>query len=413
MNQAQSRRLRMRCLLLLAPLLVAGTPSPLPRSLPISIVLTPTASIVFSRPPPSATAGQPVNVTVEARDALGFVAAGYSGTIEFTSTDTRAVLPQRYTFSPSTDQGRKVFPVTFQSGGIWELVAQDVANPNFRASAPGIRVQAAAAVRLEIEGLAWRTFPGRPLTFRVEGLDANGNPGSVDGLLDFEASDPEAVIPDNGRPLQPSYTVTFYAPGEQTLTVWVRGSDPLLSFTASIVVDDIEPREVELSASVPRVPTCGTVLLTMEVGDPVAPVAVTLCRPGNRSATIVRTEGIEDLVTTEQCITGSIGLLERTGTVEWKNEVGEDVEFKLYGTQTGRTVMVSWVPEPKPENTSFLFLNTIASIPKLAVSTGERTLQLNMSDTCPKPLVLPPDKQPVFRATPPLSITPLPASPST
>src|SRR5690242_20443864 len=74
MNQAQSRRLRMRCLLLLAPLLVAGTPSPFPATRGMVLATTPTR-LVFLPLPPEILKGQCVPVTVEARDGSGAPAA--------------------------------------------------------------------------------------------------------------------------------------------------------------------------------------------------------------------------------------------------------------------------------------------------------------------------------------------------
>lgn len=510
MNQALSRRLRMRCLLLLAPLLVAGTPAPLPvtralvllaapthlvflplpeeiakgqcvpvtveardgsgtpappgsplllrltssllggaffssgtcqstissvvlpgdaervqvwfkattlglvaltasdgllgladaLSVPISVVLNPTARLVFLNVPSSATAGQPVNITVEARDSLGFVATGYSGTIEFTSTDVNAVLPGRYTLTPATDRGRKTFPITFQSGGTWELVAQDVSNSTLRAHAPNIPVRASEAVLLEIVELAQDTFPGRPMSFKVLALDANGNPGSLSGELIFSSDDPQAELPSNG-PLQPSYTVTFNEPGTKTLTVTAPSTGTILTAAASVMVNNATPRDVELTPSADRLPTCEAVTLTLRAVDgSTEPVSVSLCRPRDRAATAIAANDFISSITTEQCVSGTFV---SSATVVWENKVGEEVQFTLYGAES-TDVTVRWVPELEPELSSFLFRDTSEDLPKLPVSTGERTLQLNLSDTCPQPLALPPDKL-SFSATPPLSIS--------
>src|SRR5262249_18680651 len=52
----------------------------------------------------SSTAGNSINLTVTALDALGNTATGYTGKIHFTSTDGQAVLPADYTFL-NTDNG--------------------------------------------------------------------------------------------------------------------------------------------------------------------------------------------------------------------------------------------------------------------------------------------------------------------
>lgn len=424
MNQAQSRRLRMRCLLLLAPLLVASTPSPFRAtrglmlaaltasdgvlgsndalSQPLSVVINPAVRIEFRNVPPSAIAGQPVNITVEARDSLGFVAMGYSGKLLFTSTDRSAVLPQDYTFTPSVDFGRKTFSVTFQTGGIWDLVVQDVSNTNLRASVSNVPVRGSAATHLEIENLPPETFQGRPLRFQVLALDANGNPGSVRGNLAFTSSDPGASLPPEG-PLQPSYTITFDSTGPQTLTV-LDTTSGAISDTVPIMVLETQSRGVEVTPPSTQKPTCERAKLTLEVTDGLTePVSVSLCRPSNHAAIPVAATNFTAWEMTDQCVTGTFA---GRAEVEWVSKERDEVPFRLYGAESSSLVTVSWIPEPKHELTSFVFLDTSENIPRLPVATGERTLQLQLSDTCPepKPLALPPGVL-SFSASPPLSIS--------
>ena len=56
-------------------------------------------------------AGSSHSVTVTALDAYGNVATGYTGTIHFTSSDTKAILPADYTFT-AADKGVHTFPTT-------------------------------------------------------------------------------------------------------------------------------------------------------------------------------------------------------------------------------------------------------------------------------------------------------------
>ncbi|MFB3915173.1 MAG: kelch repeat-containing protein [Terriglobales bacterium] len=63
-------------------------------------------------------AGTPASFTVTAIDAHGNVAAGYTGTVHFTSSDTAAVLPANYTFTgagPGLDNGSHTFNATFNT----------------------------------------------------------------------------------------------------------------------------------------------------------------------------------------------------------------------------------------------------------------------------------------------------------
>ena len=68
--------------------------------------------------PNPTTAGAAHNVTVTAEDAFGNTATGYRGTVHFTSSDGRAVLPANYTFTAG-DAGTHTFTngVTLKTAG--------------------------------------------------------------------------------------------------------------------------------------------------------------------------------------------------------------------------------------------------------------------------------------------------------
>ena len=65
-------------------------------------------TLSFSNYSNSQTQGTPFSVTVTALDALGNTATGYTGTVQFTSTDGSATLPSNYTFS-NGDAGTHTF----------------------------------------------------------------------------------------------------------------------------------------------------------------------------------------------------------------------------------------------------------------------------------------------------------------
>src|SRR6516162_6962623 len=73
------------------------------------ITVNPAAASQFViRAPSSVTAGVPFSLTITVKDAYGNVVSGYTGTIHFTSTDSRATLPANYTFTAS-DKGVHTF----------------------------------------------------------------------------------------------------------------------------------------------------------------------------------------------------------------------------------------------------------------------------------------------------------------
>ncbi len=87
-------------------------------------------------------AGTASNVTVTALDEYDNTATGYTGTINFTSTDPRAVLPANYTFVVG-DAGVKTFTtgVTLKTGGEQSVTATDTVTATITGSQTGITVE--------------------------------------------------------------------------------------------------------------------------------------------------------------------------------------------------------------------------------------------------------------------------------
>jgi hypothetical protein len=77
--------------------------------------------------PYSVTVGQPFVFTILARDAFNNIATGYTGTVQFTSSDTQALLPVSVTFK-SKAHGRQTAQVTFETLDGQTLTATDSQN---------------------------------------------------------------------------------------------------------------------------------------------------------------------------------------------------------------------------------------------------------------------------------------------
>jgi hypothetical protein len=84
--------------------------------------------------PSSASIGVAISVTVIALDAYGNIATGYLGTIHFTSSDNKAILPSNYTFVAG-DAGVHTFTVIFKSSGTQTLTATDTHTGSIKGSA--------------------------------------------------------------------------------------------------------------------------------------------------------------------------------------------------------------------------------------------------------------------------------------
>jgi hypothetical protein len=84
-----------------------------------------------------ASPGVPSDVTVTARDSVGNVATGYTGTVHFSSSDGSSTLPADYSYTPG-DGGTHVFSggVTFNSGGPQSATATDAADNTITGSQP-------------------------------------------------------------------------------------------------------------------------------------------------------------------------------------------------------------------------------------------------------------------------------------
>jgi hypothetical protein len=110
------------------------------------IIITAGAAVKLLVTPVSTTetAGAPFNVTVTAKDFYGNIATTYTGTIAFTSSDKKAMLPANYTFT-TADNGAHTFSVTLNTTGTKTITATDTVTKNISGKVK-ISVTAASAV---------------------------------------------------------------------------------------------------------------------------------------------------------------------------------------------------------------------------------------------------------------------------
>jgi hypothetical protein len=87
-------------------------------------------------PTGNVVAGNPIPVTVTARDQFGNVVTGYTGTVRLTSTDPDAILPPDGVLTNGMGQ----FQVVLQTAGAQIISAADVANPALSGSLPPVTV---------------------------------------------------------------------------------------------------------------------------------------------------------------------------------------------------------------------------------------------------------------------------------
>src|SRR5258708_29752819 len=97
-----------------------------------------TASKLTLNAPAGALTGVPFSVTVTLKDGYGNVADGYTGTVNFASSDPLAMLPSSYKFT-AADAGTHAFQVTLVTPTLLSpttLSAPDNANSPLTATRP-------------------------------------------------------------------------------------------------------------------------------------------------------------------------------------------------------------------------------------------------------------------------------------
>jgi hypothetical protein len=170
--------------------------------------------------PATIVAGAPFEVTVTALDASNNVAVSYSGTVHFSSTDGRAVLPANSTLT----NGTGTFSATLKSGGGQTIAATDMVTASIKGTSNSVNVSPAGAanpVPLINQPLTPTAVAPRGAAFA---LAVNGN--------GFESG---SVIRWNGSPR----TTTFVS--KSKLTAAILASDLSTPSTASVTVFNPAP----------------------------------------------------------------------------------------------------------------------------------------------------------------------------
>jgi hypothetical protein len=193
------------------------------------IVVTPGPAHLFSVLgfPTTTIDGAAHSLTVSVYDAYGNLATNYTGTIHFTSTDSKALLPEDYTFTAG-DAGKHLFLVTFETPGTQAVRASDALHPTITGVETGIAASCGSATTFAVIGFPSPTAVGVAHTLQVSAYDAYGNLAtSYTGTVHFTSTDSGvSAVPNNytftasdaGRHL---FLVTFATPGTQA----IRASD--------------------------------------------------------------------------------------------------------------------------------------------------------------------------------------------
>jgi len=191
--------------------------------------------VVAGFPSPT-TAGVAHTFTVTAQDGFGNIATTYAGTVHFTSSDTRAIVP----IDASLSSGVGTFSATFNTPGTQGISATDVANTGLTGTQSGIGVNAIVISSLVVAGFPSPTYGREAQRFTVTAKDANGNTVTTyAGTVRFTSSDGRATLPADAA--LTNGTGTFSASlntlGTQSITATDTTNTALTGSQSGIVVN--------------------------------------------------------------------------------------------------------------------------------------------------------------------------------
>ena len=204
--------------------------------------------------PASATAATPFSLTVTALDAANNPATGYTGTVNFTSTDLQGALPSNYTFT-AADHGTHVFnAVTLNTPGNQTITATDTANAAITGtSAPTNVAVSLTATHFSVATPAAATA-GNAFSVTMTALNAANQTSTIyTGTVVFTSTDPQAVLPptytftaaDNGTHVFSA--VTLNTAGSQTITATDTTNASITGSSPPITVSSPPPPIVQIT----------------------------------------------------------------------------------------------------------------------------------------------------------------------
>ncbi len=223
-------------------------------------------------------AGASEEITVTAYDSSGNVATGFAGTVQFSSSDPRASLPSRYTFTRA-DGGVHTFAISLKTAGVQSVTASDIANPSISASESNITVEPAAAASLFVTGISGSEAAGTSEDITVTAYDSYGNVATgYAGTVQFSSSDPRASLPsrytftgaDGGVH---TFTISLKTAGAQSVTA-TDISNPSISGTESNIALEPAAASSLVVIGFPSTDTAGAIeTLTVTAYDPYGNIA--------------------------------------------------------------------------------------------------------------------------------------------
>lgn len=417
MTPPQSWWLRMRSLLLLAPLLVAATPS--------TQAGFPDKKLGFEGTPLELKKDECVAITVQTQTLAG-MAVNLGTAVTVTLGQAPQALGTFYalggcmndtlvTVIPAGSVGATVYYKASSYGRVTLTATDGVLGLSPGSSRP-ISVVNSFTDHLEFTSIVpSRPQPGDRVQVTVTAVDETGRPAfGYAGRVILSSTPPIAGLPidtafdplrDNGVK---TFTLTFTELGTYELRIQDQVQTTLVKETAL----QVALPKVLVTASRKLVGTCDSMTFDLtpvdDQGVPSSePVPLSFCRPPGSTASIESVSGTALDARSGDCVTG---ILQGTQHVAWNNPQAADVTFQVRGAEPVGDLTVSWKRLPSPLKSSFTFPGISPTEPTLAAYSQPLPVRFELRDTCNEPLA-PVGKTFSFKAPSPLFLTPV-AQPS-
>ncbi len=190
-------------------------------SLDFDIATGPAAAFTVTASAQETVAGEPLDVTVTAKDAGGNTVTGYEGTVRFGSSDSRAVLPAEYAFEAGYG-GTGTFQVTLRTAGEQTVTVTDAADAGIAGTSGPIAVRPAApaAVTVTAHPASVVADGATRSTVTARVTDAYGNDAADGTPVTFAVTGATAALTrTEGATAGGVVTTEVYAAAAGTVTV--------------------------------------------------------------------------------------------------------------------------------------------------------------------------------------------------
>ncbi len=185
------------------------------------IATGPAAAFTVTASAQETVAGEPLDVTVTAKDAGGNTVTGYEGTVRFGSSDSRAVLPAEYAFEAGYG-GTGTFQVTLRTAGEQTVTVTDAADAGIAGTSGPIAVRPAApaAVTVTAHPASVVADGATRSTVTARVTDAYGNDAADGTPVTFAVTGATAALTrTEGATAGGVVTTEVYAAAAGTVTV--------------------------------------------------------------------------------------------------------------------------------------------------------------------------------------------------